>query len=228
MCVSSNTVLLVPNRSNSAFHNIHVRYDALSHTISYIDSAALLGYSDITSFVGACKLGNFVYYSPLRVNLSSNIYASTVLRYDWTKSLSDKNAFQRFDVSIVSGLNAKGFVGCVSDDTQFLYFVPFFNGSNFVGTSIRYDSTKPFNQSEGWIGFDFNPTKESSGVELTAVGYRHASFDSKYIYFAVRNSFDSYFIHSFDFCFPIFSVAKHYSRYSKSKLVSFGEIQYRS
>jgi len=102
------------------------------------------------------------------------------LRYDWTKSISNSSAWNSFDVQYVNGLNAKGFYGCVSDG-QFIYFSPYStNVTTLSGKTVRYDSSKNFNDPSSWIGYDLDPTNG-----LPAAGYRGSVFDGKYVYYAV-------------------------------------------
>jgi len=103
------------------------------------------------------------------------------LRYDWTKPLSDSSAWQLFDVGNISGLNARGFFGCVSDG-QFIYFVPYYDDPVYIGKTVRYDTTMNFNDSSAWIGYNLDPTNG-----LPARGFKGGAFDGKYVYYAVSN-----------------------------------------
>lgn len=148
-----------------------------SSSYDFVDTAALLGYSNPIGFVGLCKVGNFLYLPPFQSNIGVQ---ALVLRYDWTKPLSNVDSWSMYNATNTNNLKVGGFFGCTSDETH-VYFVPYTNLTLPQGKALRVDTTLPFNDSSAWSAIDLDPTNG-----LRAVGFKQGTYDGNYVYFAVR------------------------------------------
>ncbi|MEM8748396.1 MAG: integrin alpha, partial [Actinomycetota bacterium] len=81
------------------------------------------------------------------------------------------------------GIDPDGYDDAVFDG-RYLYFVPDGNGSGAHGEVLRYDTTGSFASSANWEAFD--PGANAVGTDPD--GYRGATFDGRYIYFAPNNN----------------------------------------
>jgi hypothetical protein len=77
------------------------------------------------------------------------------------------------------GNDPDGYDGIVFDG-RYVYFSPGFNGTEFHGEVLRYDTQGDFDHSSSWAAYD----PGAHGVGLIARGYRGAAFDGRYVYFA--------------------------------------------
>jgi hypothetical protein len=109
------------------------------------------------------------------------------LRYD-TQSDFATSGWDTFDTSV---LGSKGNRGGVSDG-RYVYLTPTgaeYNGalgSTFDTVAARYDTQAAFAARSSWSSFDL--TKASGTPDLTVPGFRGASFDGRYVYFAPGRS----------------------------------------
>lgn len=153
----------------------------LSDPNSYtsVDSSILLDYSAPPGFIGACQIGDLIFYPPLGVFGTGE---AIILRYNSSKPLAEIQSWSMFDAQTIT--NDTGYYGCVSDGSRFVYFVPLFSSSLFKlsGTVLRYDNSLSFENSAAWETYNASST---NGL-APCVGYKGGSFDGKYIYFAVN------------------------------------------
>jgi len=77
------------------------------------------------------------------------------------------------------GNDPDGYDGIVSDG-RYVYFSPGFNGTEYHGEVLRYDTDGDFEHASSWEAYD----PGAHGVGLIARGYRGPAFDGRYVYFA--------------------------------------------
>ncbi|MEM9041320.1 MAG: FG-GAP-like repeat-containing protein, partial [Actinomycetota bacterium] len=124
--------------------------------------------------------GDFIYFVP-----DANGLHGEVLRYDPRGSFTNTSSWRSFDPGANGvGSDADGYRGAAFDG-RYLYFAPDFNGSQFHGEVLRFDTRQPFDSTASWSAFD----PSSNGVGTNARGYDGVAFDGRYLYFApLRNS----------------------------------------
>jgi hypothetical protein len=128
-------------------------------------------------YTGAAFDGQYVYFAPYH---NSRGYHGEVLRYNTAGSFADVSSWSTFNPGGHGvGRHAAGFAGVIAVG-QFVYFVPYYDGSTHSGEVLRYDITGSFSQSSSWTAFD----AESQGLGTSPAGYNGAVSDGRYIYFA--------------------------------------------
>ena len=135
------------------------------------------------SCVGSTFDGKYLYF----VAYDNN----KIVRYDINKEFEDEKSWGSFDVKKIIGNKSFGYDGAFFDG-KFVYFIPFFftdenKKMNFHGQVIRYDTTKPFDDSSNWKAQDISNTSE-----LKTVGYNAGIFDGRYFYFAPWHDGEAY------------------------------------
>jgi hypothetical protein len=158
-----------------------MRYDtqasfAAMGSWSVFDPASLS--TDAQGFQGAVFDGRHVYFVPKGILRFSGL----VMRYDTqaTTPFTAVAAWSTFDMTTLNAA-AKGYFGGAFDG-RYVYFVPWYNGSDLNGLVVRYDPQAPFGASASWSVFDV------STVNASAKGFSGAAFDGRYVYFAPDDS----------------------------------------
>jgi hypothetical protein len=77
------------------------------------------------------------------------------------------------------GTDPDGFVGGVFDG-RYVYFAPHYNGNEYDGEVLRYDTAGAFADPGSWATFD----PGANGVGSDPDGYWGGVFDGRYVYFA--------------------------------------------
>lgn len=157
-------------------NEVMVRYDTHSAFDAATSWQAFDGRQISASmYVGAVFDGQHVYFVP---------YSSgRVLRFDTSEPFDDAKSWQVYDASQTDELRTDGFDGGHFDG-RYVYFVPFLSmerdGSFFMhGNYLRYDATKPFDDSSSWQSVDASQT---NGIK--SFGYNAGAYDGKYFYCA--------------------------------------------
>ncbi|MDD5486994.1 MAG: DUF2341 domain-containing protein, partial [Dehalococcoidales bacterium] len=134
-------------------------------------------------YQGAAFDGRYVYFVPFYNNNVSNYYHGNVLRYDTQGDFNLGDSWASYDASATGALVTKGYQGAVFDG-RYLYFVPHSNNNaRSHGYVLRFDTQGNFNSSDSWASYN------AGSVDfLTTTGYKGASFDGRYIYFAPSNT----------------------------------------
>ena len=76
------------------------------------------------------------------------------------------------------GIDPDGFHGAVFDG-RYVYFVPYYNGNDYHGEVLRYDTVGGFSEVSSWATFDAG----ANGLGTDPDGYSFAVFDGRYVYF---------------------------------------------
>ena len=110
---------------------------------------------------------------------------SKIIRFDTNSPFDNPASWQAHEADHTDGLRTTGFDGGFFDG-RFVYFQPFFirhapgrEGVEFHSHYLRYDSTKPFDDSGSWQALNASRTDE-----LKSVGYNAGAFDGRYFYAA--------------------------------------------
>lgn len=127
--------------------------------------------------VGAVFDGVYLYFCPYN--------HARVFRFDTRKPFEDEASWTTYDADETDGLRTKGFDGGFFDG-RYVWFQPFFYhvGPNkrdnvFHSHYLRYDVTRPFDDSASWQAYDASATDG-----LKSVGYNAGAFDGRYFYAA--------------------------------------------
>jgi len=121
--------------------------------------------------------GQYLYLAPS--SRAGNNHGE-VLRYNTTAPFTTALSWEAYDPGDNGvGSDPDGFAGAVYDG-QYVYFVPYHNGSFASGEVLRYNTAAPFNSAASWASFI--PTNNGVGSNLR--GYCGGVFDGRYVYFA--------------------------------------------
>lgn len=141
-----------PNRNDSAYHGVVLRYDTSKPFKSSSSWAAFdagsIGGLTTKGFYGAVIDDDFVYFSPYK-SADPWTYHGVVLRYNRNLPFADAASWSSFDATGVHA-SCKGF-GLPAADEEFLYFPPNSGAHNRV---LRYRKGLPFSASSSWDSFD--------------------------------------------------------------------------
>src|SRR5205814_2266100 len=128
---------------------------------------------------GAVFDGHYVYFVPYNNGVS---YHGVMLRYDTETNFTGASSWSAYDAGSTDGLLTRGYVGGVFDG-RYIYMSPYYNGTAFDGTVLRYDTQSGFTTSSSWHAYVAGAT---SG--LNTKGYGGAVFDGRYVYFVPYNN----------------------------------------
>ncbi len=108
--------------------------------------------------------------------LATPAYGGFTARYDTQASFTTASSWVAYNAAAVGGV---GFVGAAFDG-QYVYMVPYYNGTDYNGVAVRFDTTKTtaFNQNTSWQAFNI------ATLNASAKGYRSAGYDGRYLYYA--------------------------------------------
>ena len=161
------------------YHKAPMRYDthgdfADSGSWSASDASKL----GMDMCVGAVFDGTFIYFVPYRGNI--------VVRYDTRGDYGSRRSWRRYKLQGIRGLSRRGWDGAVFDG-KYVYFIPYWSGTEnahrvtdyFHGVMLRYDASRPFDESGSWAAVDAGHT---DGLDTR--GYNGAAFDGRFIYCA--------------------------------------------
>jgi antitoxin component YwqK of YwqJK toxin-antitoxin module len=141
--------------------------------------------TDPDGYDGAVFDGRYVYFVPY---YNGSDYHGEVLRYDTTGDFVETSSWITFDAGEHGvGTDPDGYIGAVFDG-RYVYFVPYYNGSDRHGEVLKYDTTGDFNVTSSWITFD----PGGHGVGTDPDGYRYAVFDGRYVYFVPYHNGSDY------------------------------------
>ena len=173
-------VYFAPHHNGSGPHAEVLRYD----TVGAFDSvsswatfdAQANGVATEDGYRGGVFDGQYVYFAPY---IFEDPHGE-VLRYDTTQTFSVAASWAAYDPGAdgvgtdPTGYNGAGF------DGRYIYFVPYYNGSQMHGEVLRYDTQGQFDLPASWATYDVK-TNDPPGAKG---GYSEAVFDGRYVYFA--------------------------------------------
>ena len=159
--------------------NTFLRFDTTqsftnSNAWERMSASTAQGGSDITSYLGNCFDGRYIYYSP------NGSY--TFLRFDTTQPFTNSSAWEKMSVSTVinNSLSVEIYTN-LSFDGRYIYFSP--RDSNIF---LRFDTTLSFTNSSSWEKMSVSTVVGVSSIDNAFLG--KAGFDGKYIYFGAFNA----------------------------------------
>ena len=174
-------VYFVPYYDGTDTHSEVLRYNT---ALSFEDPASWETFAPLPDggYWGGTFDGRYVYFSPY-YNFSVT-YHGQVLRYDTTAGFTEPASWEAFDAgSNGVGDDPDGYWGAVYDG-QYVYFAPYYNGTDRSGEMLRYDTGSAFASTSSWKTFD----ARSMNVGHHAAGFTDAVFDGRYVYFVPYNS----------------------------------------
>ena len=167
-------IYFVPNSNGAIFGQV-TRYDTTQpftsgSSYSVFDTTTVNASSK--GFFGAIFDGRYIYFVP---NSNGAIFGQ-ITRYDTTQPFTSGSSYNVFDTTTVNS-NSKGFIGAVFDG-KYIYFIPYYNGSDYSGQITRYDITQPFASGSSYSVFD------TTAVNAASKGFAGAVFDGRYVHLA--------------------------------------------
>lgn len=173
-----------PQFNGTDFHGEVLRYDtanpfgAAASWASFDPGSNGVG-TDADGYEGAVFDGRFVYFVPYRNGTPYPDFHSEVLRYDTLAPFDAASSWAAYDPAANGvGVDAEGFNGGVFDG-RYVYFVPRYNGADYNGEVLRYDTTAMFAAAISWEAYD----PGANGVGADPDGFGDAVFDGRYVYF---------------------------------------------
>ena len=174
-------VYFVPFNNGSDWHGEVLRYDTakdfstVSSWVTYDPGANGAG-DDADGYAGGVFDGRYVYFVPFH---NGTGHHGEVLRYDTEGDFSQASSWTAFDAGDHGvGDDPDGYVGGVFDG-RYVYFAPDFNGSDFHGEVLRYDTQGGFADASSWSTFD----AQNHGPVTHAASYYGGVFDGRHVYF---------------------------------------------
>jgi len=152
-------VYFVPNNNGVFYHGEVLRFDTQN---SFDDVSSWLAFdagangvgSDPDGYAGAVFDGRHIYFSPKYNGVSEH---GEVLRFDTQSNFDDENSWDTFDAGANGvGSNPRGFMGAVFDGRH-IYFTPVYNGVEFHGEVLRFDTVQG-------ASYSLDYSTESSGL----------------------------------------------------------------
>ena len=136
-------------------------------------------------YVGAVFDGRYVYFAPDHDEVGRH---GEVLRYDTIGPFDDPVSWSTYDygdecVTAETCVDPDGYRGAVFDG-QYVYFVPYHNGTQFHAEVLRFNTTGGFSDAASWEAYVSPYTP--------AGGYWGAVFTGSFIYFAPTMNLDLY------------------------------------
>jgi hypothetical protein len=130
-------------------------------------------------YTGGAVAGNMIYPAP-----DGNNHNPIFIAYDSSQPVNSPGAYQTF-VPPAPGASSPigrkyGWCEAVYDG-RFIYYVPMTGANGYSGNIVRYDTTQPFDNSNGlgWSAFDMGMY-----VSSNAIGFQSAAYDGyRFIYF---------------------------------------------
>lgn len=163
------------------FHNkqdsnnfIFLRYDTTADfTTANVDAFDLSGVNaSAREYSGFCFDGRYIYGIPHGTGASRH---GLFFRYDTHASFTAAGSYTIYDLTGLNA-NAKGFYG-VCFDGRYIYLCPWNNGTNYVGVTVRYDTTADFSTAGSYSVFDL------ATINSLYVGYISMCIDGEYVYY---------------------------------------------
>ncbi len=124
---------------------------------------------------GAVFDGRYIYFSPENRNTGHH---GEAMRFDTHAPFASASSWATFDAGANGvGSDPDGYSGAVFDG-RYVYFVPYYNGSNRHGEVLRHDTQGAFTTVSSWT--TYNP--HANGVGSEGVGFYGGVFDGRYVY----------------------------------------------
>jgi hypothetical protein len=172
-------VYFVPHYNGSQRHGEVLRFNTLS---SFDDCFSWETYdAESHGYAGAAFDGRFIYFAPF-LNSDWPSAHGEVLRYDTFAPFGQPSSWVSYDPGANGvGFDPDGYHDAVFDG-RYVYFAPYYNGTEYHGEVLRYDTLAPFEEPASWATLD--PGASCSTVGSDPDGYVGAVFDGRYVYFA--------------------------------------------
>jgi hypothetical protein len=131
--------------------------------------------TDPVGYCGGVFDGRYVYFAP-SVGSAGNNHGE-VLRYDTQCDFQIPGCWEAYDPGANDvGTDPDGYRGAAFDG-RYVYFAPYYNGSEYHAEVLRYDTSQDFGSTSSWATFD------ASAVPDAGFGYHGALYANGYVYF---------------------------------------------
>ena len=174
-------VYFTPLENSSGKHGEVLRYDTtgafetLASWAAFTPSDNGVG-SNAIGYTGQLIADGYLYLSPGQNNGG---FHGEVLRFDLSAEFQDPAAWSSFDPgSHGVGSDPDGYYDIVFDG-QYLYFTPYYNGTDYHGEFLRYDTRGEFDSGGSWHTF----TPANNGIGTLPYGYLGAIQAGEALYF---------------------------------------------
>lgn len=187
-------VYFIPYFNSSGYHGAAVRYDTKSEFESAsswqaIQLSDLFGdVSGTKGYNGGVFDGRYIYYAPYNDGkIPIDVYHGKMIRFDTQGDFLAAPSWEAIDLGQAfadrGAPNTRGYQGAAFDG-QYVYYAPWYNGAEFHGKVLRFNTTKKFRDLSAWEVVDIVNGISSSGPLR---GFDGAVFDGKaYVYFNSR------------------------------------------
>jgi hypothetical protein len=187
-------VYFVPTNNGDEYHGEVLRYDT---TGDFANTASWATYDAkynspgaIGGYAGAVFDGRYVYFVPYR-NAYSGPRHGEVLRYD----TADPDGFTDPVAGTWTTYDAKnnppgakgGYHGGAFDG-HYVYFAPYYDGTEYHGDVLRYDTLGDFAVSSSWTVYDVKTNNPPGALG----GYIGTVFDGRFVYFGPHETASGY------------------------------------
>lgn len=173
-------IYFVPGHNGTRYHSEVLRYDTQStfnttNAWSTFDPTANAVASG-AGYYGGVFDGRYVYIIP---HYNGSAHYGQFVRYDTQADFSTAGSWTAYDPGVAGvGSDPDGYFGAVFDG-QYVYFVPYHNGSAYSGEILRFNSQGNFQNTASWSSY----TPYLNGISTTARGFRCGAFDGRHVYF---------------------------------------------
>ncbi len=129
----------------------------------------------LVGFSGGTFDGRYIYWPEGR-DIVARIN-DEVVQYDTTASFTAAASYKNFNIQSLNTTAFGNYEGAVFDG-RYVYFVPGNSRTTNNSMVARYDTTQSFTTAASWTTFNVS----SAGTPATAIQYKGAVFDGKYVY----------------------------------------------
>jgi hypothetical protein len=133
--------------------------------------AGAIGNPKTQGYYGAVFDGRRILFAPMQHAIDQ--YHAHVLAYDTWKDFQAPSSYMTYDAASTNGLDTRGYYGAAFDGHH-VHFVPRKTEQARHSHLLRWDTTTPFDQPEGWQASDGKIDNCRQG----------AAFDGRYLYYA--------------------------------------------
>lgn len=176
-------VYYAPYYNGTAYHGVLLRFDTQASG-GYIDKASWSAYNlgaslnaNAVGFYSIAFDGQYIYLGQYYDGGAAVPgYGGYMVRYDTTASFTTNTSYALFNAASINA-NAQGYVGAAFDG-RYVFFAPYYDGTNYSGEVVRYDTQGAgFTSAGAWSAYN------TTAVNANAKGFHGVGFDGQYMYF---------------------------------------------
>jgi hypothetical protein len=158
----------------STFSGTIIRYDT---RLSFTSAASYSAFDLTTINIGAKGYynlafdGSNIYITPW----SNTVRHGLFVKYNINSDFTSVTSYKIYDITNVNA-GAKGYIGAIFDG-NYVYLIPYHNGTAVFGLTIRYNINKDVNISTSYETLDL------ASLNAGDIGFLSACHDGQYLYF---------------------------------------------